>query len=238
MKVTEGNDYGMLANVWQNCVRAKWNNADGDTDYAAWANTPEIFISVSPDNGETWSEVIKLNNIETPQFAGLKHMWVYPANQVLYVDEVDGHKIGKLGLMFYDDNTWGSFSITPSVHPTNDGGTVMFTELQITFPIGDAADDNTITPVASLLNQNYPNPFNPETTISFDMPKAAPATLSVYNVKGQLVKTLFNGTAVYGKNSVVWNGTDNSGSKVSSGIYFYRLSANGNVESRKMMLMK
>jgi hypothetical protein len=113
----------------------------------------------------------------------------------------------------------------------------MFTEIQITFP-SVANEDPTVTPVTRILNQNYPNPFNPETTISFDMPKAANANLSVYNVKGQLVKTLLNGRADFGRNNLVWNGTDNSGSSVSSGLYFYRLSTDGKVETRKMMLMK
>ncbi len=105
MKVTEGNGQGMLAMVWQNCARAKWYNADGDADYADWANTPEIWISVSSDNGNHWSEPIKLNNIETPQFAGLKPMWVYPANKVKYVGMQGNRKVGKLGLMFYNDYT-------------------------------------------------------------------------------------------------------------------------------------
>lgn len=239
MKVTEGNDHGMLATVWQNCYRAKRFNADGDTDYAEWANTPEIWISVSSNNGDNWSEPISLNNIETPEFAGLKPMWVYPADKVIYVGEQDGLKVGKLGLMFYNDYTWGSFVIDPGVGATNDGGQVMFTEIQITFPpTGDAAEDPSVSPVTNMLNQNYPNPFNPETTITFDMPKTAIANLSVYNVKGQLVKTLHNGVANYGRNSVVWNGTDNNGSQISSGIYFYRLSTDGKVETRKMMLLK
>ena len=113
----------------------------------------------------------------------------------------------------------------------------MFTELQIVFP-SDASDDPTVSPVTNMLNQNYPNPFNPETTITFDMSKTANANLSVYNVKGQLVKTLHNGIANFGKNTVVWNGTDNNGNKVTSGLYFYRLSTEGKVETRKMMLMK
>jgi len=227
----------MLAMVWQNCARAKWYNADGDTDYAAWADTPEIWISVSSDNGERWSEPIRLNNIETPEFAGIKPMWVYPADKVIYVGESNGEKVGKLGLLFYDDFTWGAFVISPGVGPMNDGGRVMFTELQIVFP-SNASDDPTVSPVTNMLNQNYPNPFNPETTISFDMPKTANANLSVYNVKGQLVKTLHNGIANFGRNTVVWNGTDNNGNKVTSGLYFYRLTTDGKVETRKMMLMK
>ena len=60
----------------------------------------------------------------------------------------------------------------------------------------------------------------------------------MYNVKGQLVKTLADENLNFGKHSFVWNGTDNDGRNVSSGIYFYRLTANGNVETKKMMLMK
>ncbi|MBP7310449.1 MAG: T9SS type A sorting domain-containing protein, partial [Candidatus Cloacimonetes bacterium] len=89
-----------------------------------------------------------------------------------------------------------------------------------------------------LLSQNYPNPFNPETTISFQMPKAAPVRLAIYNVKGQLVKVLHDGTASQGDNSVVWDGTDAGGNAVSSGIYFSRLESGSKTEIRKMMLMK
>ena len=237
MKITESNDHGMLAVVWQNSLRARFYNKFADTDYAAYANTPEIYIAVSDDNGDHWSEPIVINNQETLQFAGLKPMWVYPADKIKYVGMQGENKIGKLGLLFYDDNTWGSNTHSPGEFP-NDGGRVMFTEIQVVFPHPVANSDETITPVTKMLNQNYPNPFNPETAISFDMPKTANANLSVYNVKGQLVKTLLNGKADFGRNSLVWNGTDNSGANVSSGLYFYRLSTDGKTETRKMMLMK
>jgi hypothetical protein len=237
MKITESNDHGMLAVVWQNSLRARFYNKFADTDYADYANTPEIYIAVSDDNGDHWSEPIVINNQETLQFAGLKPMWVYPADKIKYVGMQGENKIGKLGLLFYDDNTWGSNTHSPGEFP-NDGGRVMFTEIQVVFPHPVANSDETITPVTKMLNQNYPNPFNPETAISFDMPKTANANLSVYNVKGQLVKTLLNGKADFGRNSLVWNGTDNSGANVSSGLYFYRLSTDGKTETRKMMLMK
>ncbi|MDY0152069.1 MAG: T9SS type A sorting domain-containing protein [Candidatus Cloacimonas sp.] len=237
-KITESNAEGMMAAVWQDSQYAMEANVNADPDFAAYANTPMIYISVTPDNGTTWSEPIVLDNVRTPAFTGIKPMWVYPSDKIIYTGTQDNHKVGKLGIMFYDDFTWGSNAIETPVHPTADGGRVMFTELQIVFPIGGANEDSSVTPVTSLLNQNYPNPFNPVTTISFDMPKAAPATLNIYNVKGQLVKTLFNGTATFGKNNVSWNGTDNSGLNVTSGIYFYRLSTDNKVETRKMMLMK
>jgi hypothetical protein len=139
MKVTENNGQGMLAVVWQNSNRAKLYNQYGDTDYAAYANTPEIYISVSADNGNSWSEPIVLNNQQTPQFSGIKPMWVYPADKIKYVGMQGNQKIGKLGLMFYNDNTWGSNSIAPNEFP-NDGGQVMFTELQIVFPAATVSD--------------------------------------------------------------------------------------------------
>ncbi|MDD2228021.1 MAG: T9SS type A sorting domain-containing protein [Candidatus Cloacimonetes bacterium] len=237
MKVTKTNAEGMMAVVWQNSYRAKMINQYADPDYADYGNTPEIFISVSADEGEHWSEPLVINNQETPEFAGLKPMYVYPADKIIFTGMQGKNKVGKIGLMFYDDNTWGATAIAPNEF-TNDGGRVMFTEIQVVFPIPGANSDMTVTPVTRMLNQNYPNPFNPETTISFDMPKTANANVSVYNVKGQLVKTLLSGKAEFGRNNLVWNGKDNKGASVSSGLYFYRLSTDGKTETRKMMLMK
>ncbi|MDD2424223.1 MAG: T9SS type A sorting domain-containing protein, partial [Candidatus Cloacimonetes bacterium] len=103
---------------------------------------------------------------------------------------------------------------------------------------GTSNTDVTAPQITSMLSQNYPNPFNPETNISFDMPANGNAKLEIYNVKGQLVKSLFDGTAAFGRTSLVWNSTDNSGKTVTSGIYFYRLSTDHHNETRKMMLMK
>ncbi len=89
-----------------------------------------------------------------------------------------------------------------------------------------------------MLNQNYPNPFNPETTISFNMPAGADSKLDVYNVRGQKIKTLLSRHAQYGLNTVVWNGDDDKGNKVSGGIYFYRLTNEFGSQTRKMVLMK
>ncbi|MDP2173861.1 MAG: T9SS type A sorting domain-containing protein [Candidatus Cloacimonadaceae bacterium] len=238
IKMSDVNAQGMMVTVWQDSQRARWINYNSDTYYTPYANTPEIWISVSPDNGAVWSEPIVLNNVDTPQFAGIKPMWVYPSDKVIYTGMQGNQEVGKIGIMFYNDFTWGSNSITPPYHPTSTGGEIMFMELQIVFPLGSSNSDNTVTPVASILHQNYPNPFNPETTISFDMPKTGNANLSIYNVKGQLVKNLVNGSLGFGKHSLVWNGTDSLGRNVPSGLYFYRLSANGNTETKKMMLMK
>jgi hypothetical protein len=88
------------------------------------------------------------------------------------------------------------------------------------------------------LGQNYPNPFNPMTSISFQLPTAGHARLEIYNVLGKLVAVAFDGMATSGENVVIWEGTDAFGEKVSSGVYFYRLTSGDFTETRKMMLLK
>ncbi len=239
IKISESNDQHMMAMVWQNSMRAREANYFNDPDYTAFANTPEIYISVSPDNGRTWSEPIVLNNVETPQFTGIKPMWVYPADKIKFMGMQGDNKVGRLGIMFFDDYTWGSAAISPPVGQ-NDGGRVMYFELQIVFPVGQNVSTNEVAlpPLTNLLKPNYPNPFNPTTTIAYSMPTAGHVNLAVYNLKGQLVKTLVNGNVNIGEHKVVWNGTDDNGQFVSSGVYFYRLNTNGRTETRKMMLMK
>ncbi|MFZ1682536.1 MAG: T9SS type A sorting domain-containing protein, partial [Candidatus Zixiibacteriota bacterium] len=85
---------------------------------------------------------------------------------------------------------------------------------------------------------NYPNPFNPSTTISFALPTTGNARIEVYNVLGALVAVPFDGVAQAGTHQVVWDGNDTRGQQVASGVYFYRLTAGGYTETKKMMLLK
>jgi ligand-binding sensor domain-containing protein len=89
-----------------------------------------------------------------------------------------------------------------------------------------------------LLNQNYPNPFNPSTTISYQIPEKTRVTLTVFNISGQEVNTLVNNIDEKGYHSVVWDGTDSSGKKVASGIYFYKLNAGNFSKTQKMTFMR
>jgi hypothetical protein len=98
-------------------------------------------------------------------------------------------------------------------------------------------------PQAFVLNQNYPNPFNPSTHIRFELPKAAVVTLSVYNSLGQEVRRLVNGQKPAGYHTIVWNGKDQNGRPAPSGVYHYRLQAEGAsgasfVATKKMVLAK
>ncbi len=99
-------------------------------------------------------------------------------------------------------------------------------------------DDPTAPVVVTSLNTNYPNPFNPSTTISYSVKEALPVTIEIYNVKGQLVKTLINEQKAAGTHTVVWNGTDNSNRPVSSGVYYYKMNAGKYSSTKKMIMMK
>jgi len=86
--------------------------------------------------------------------------------------------------------------------------------------------------------KNYPNPFNPETTISFSIPASGQTSVKIYNLKGQLVRTLIDETMNAGYQKVVWNGTDDNQKSVASGVYFYRVNNAGKIITRKMLLAK
>ncbi len=112
--------------------------------------------------------------------------------------------------------------------------------LQVYFDPELANQDNTniANPGTIVLSQNYPNPFNPSTTISFTCKKAESISLNIYNIKGEKICNLFTGKVEPGQKTLTWNGQDNSGKTVGSGIYFYKIS-NGTIEqTRKMLLIK
>ena len=88
------------------------------------------------------------------------------------------------------------------------------------------------------LTQNYPNPFNPGTTIAFDLPADAQVRLAIFNVLGQQVRTLIDRDCAVGRYELEWNGRDENGELVASGVYFYRLTAGDEVLTKKMMLLK
>jgi hypothetical protein len=94
-----------------------------------------------------------------------------------------------------------------------------------------------VTPKAFSLSRNYPNPFNPSTTINFSLPEQGNVKLSVFNLLGQEVKTLVSSDMEPGTYKAVWNAQNNMGQKVSSGIYFYRLTVNNKVINTYKMLM-
>jgi len=93
-------------------------------------------------------------------------------------------------------------------------------------------------PLEFALHENYPNPFNPTTQIRFDLPEMTDATITIYNMVGQVVRTFEMSSLSSGFHSVTWNATNDFGQQVSAGVYFYQLQSKEFVKTRKMILLK
>ena len=93
-----------------------------------------------------------------------------------------------------------------------------------------------ITPSEFTLAQNFPNPFNPSTSITFALDRNADINLSIYNMLGQKVKTLAKGSRNAGTHTLQWNGLDDAGQSVSTGIYLYKLTSGSKSITRKWRL--
>nr|MBC8414797.1 T9SS type A sorting domain-containing protein [Candidatus Cloacimonadota bacterium] len=114
-------------------------------------------------------------------------------------------------------------------------------EIYALLGIGENPEDevNQNIPLVPVLNGNYPNPFNPETKIAFSIPVDSKVNLTIYNIKGQKVKTLVNDQLEKGFHEIIWNSKDNNGKLVASGVYFYKFDVNGKTKGvKKMLLLK
>jgi len=125
----------------------------------------------------------------------------------------------------------------------NNGETVEFdtSEIQeITFGPDVSVEEMVefISQIPIKFLKNYPNPFNPTTTISFEIGESGKTQVEIYNAKGQKIKTLLNEKMEIGQHSVIWNGKDDRGKHVSSGIYFYKVSVSGEQKVNKMIMLK
>jgi hypothetical protein len=101
-----------------------------------------------------------------------------------------------------------------------------------------SSNDESDVALISLQASNYPNPFNPTTTISYSLPQTAPVELTIYNVKGQVVKHLVNEIQNSGNYKVSWGGTNDKNETVSSGFYFFKLTAGKDKIIEKMLMLK
>jgi hypothetical protein len=117
--------------------------------------------------------------------------------------------------------------------PGNDLSSLQYAEISNV----DIDDEPNIIPSPLTLFQNYPNPFYPKTTISFSIKQNSEIELEIFNIKGQRVKTLINEFMQTGDHSTIWNGDDEYGKHVCSGLYFYKLSTNGKTEVIKKCLL-
>ena len=179
-------------------------------------------------------DLLKSAGGETPLFSG----WSDEAGQVRVMNAIwNGSEVSGGGdivrLVFrvlrdFEDNA--RFEIA-------DG--LVFDPSQSANPLVGGVLDIQTTPTEFALLQNFPNPFNPDTTIGYELAESADVTLQIYNVVGQVVRTLMAAESQsVGRYQVRWDGMDDRGVPVSSGIYFYQISAGKFQDVRKLMLLK
>ncbi len=233
-KVAVNEDQGWIAHLWQDGLKNKYYNDAGDEDYIDWASIAEIYMVVSNDNGETWSEPIIMNakaddDYFEPAFEDKMPAYIYLGDEI----EDIGDGWGKIHMMFLDDNSFGSII---QGYGEDLGGTMQYAAMKVKFADSNS-EDFEIIPTTATLQQNYPNPFNPTTTIAYNVKEAGNISIEIYNVKGQKVKTLLNEHKEIGEHEIVWNGKDANNKDVSSGMYYYKMKAGGRYTSTKKMIL-
>ena len=110
--------------------------------------------------------------------------------------------------------------------------------LMLDYSFTGAEEGKDVRPGFFVLNQNYPNPFNPSTKISFSLARNSHTVLGIFNSRGQKVTTLLEQRLTAGRHAITWDGLDSAGRRVPSGVYFYRLQADGPAIARKMVLFE
>jgi hypothetical protein len=155
-----------------------------------------------------------------------------------YLDSDTLHAVTKWRQYIYDLSDYDNQTIYVGIHVTGTEGFIFMMD-DFNVRSEDAGVDNENNPeFVTELNGNYPNPFNPTTNISFSLAKDAKVKLTVYNIKGQRVKTLVNEEMKAGKHSIQWNGKDNSNRQTATGVYFYRMETDNFKKVNKMLMMK
>ncbi len=136
---------------------------------------------------------------------------------------------------FDDEWRWDSgyyYKVSAVDRHGNESGFAMIAPGSVT------GDDPAPLPDATFLAQNFPNPFNPNTTIAFGVRSGGSVNLSVYDAAGRLITVLIDETRPAGRYTAAWNGEDQGGTPVASGVYFYRLVAGEFTRTRKMVLLR
>ncbi len=182
-------------------------------------NADNWVVDISNDGGATWTNV---ENTNPPN--ELQNIWV-----PILVDVVALFGTPNQVQLRFKASDLGTGSIVESA----------VDDLVILTLQGSAAVENpAAAPARFAVGPNQPNPFNPQTTITYSLPTRSEVTVTVFDVSGRQVRTLLHGMQEAGVKTVTWNGLDDAGQAVSSGVYYYRVEAGVEVATRKMVLVK
>ena len=161
----------------------------------------------------------------------------YPASsQVMVIDYQSTSSYHSFSY-FSTENPPGWGYINDQNNPDNIFIYLIRAYVSLTMPTG-VKQTVELVPSTFKLNQNYPNPFNPSTVISYQLASISKVRIKVYDILGKEIATLVNGQKPAGNYQITWDGTDNFGNKVTSGVYFYQINTDNFVQTKKMILMK
>ena len=229
----------------------------------------DVFIKISTDGGDTWGNIVKVNNDITQRHQYFPWMTIDQSTGYIYVVFYDRRNTtGDVNDVYLARSTDGGdtfsnfkiseFTFTPSpwvffgdyIHIAASNGKIypIWTRMDGTdLSVWTAIIEDSILsyipkikklPVQFNLSQNYPNPFNAKTIIEYDLPHSSFIQLSIYNLKGQIIKTLINQEMNSGSHIAYWDGTNNIGNSVSSGLYTYSLTMKDFKSTKKLLYLK
>ncbi len=216
-------DFNYKTIVWEDCYEA-YLNSIGIEGYENWQHKAKIMIGTNFGNLWNTPIIIDANQDDEHYNSAVEGMipeYVYTSEEI----RLNNQNLPKIPLFFLNADEYEASA----------GGNLEYAVINIT---ALHTSDNNVSETSEIELQNYPNPFNPETTINYQLKENGSVELNVYNIKGQLVKTLVKKYQKTGDHNVVWNGTDNSGNRLASGIYFYKIKQGKFTSTKKMILMK
>ncbi len=209
-----------------------WDGANLWCSYLAGWSSAVIKIDVKDGSGHEW-------------FSCDSEDITFDGNSLWHVDSQNGHSKGIVKKLLLPHGFVITYFRTPGYYPTGltwDGTNLWLTDCetdtidQIELLTTGVESDS--SPTSFILYQNYPNPLNPETNIQFTLPDNGMVNLSIYSITGQKVRTLFSDYTTAGNHYLKWDGKDENGQSVSSGIYFARLRMGTLVTTHRMMFLK
>ncbi len=191
----------------------------GNNEPGALGEDDFFAVVISPDNGYTWSS----NHVLQQWIAG-DEITNTPQNEEVSISGYSG--LVRIG--FYGQSLVANEDVDLFIDNLDISLAGVFIE----------GEEENVVAAYSLIG-NYPNPFNPTTKINFSIPTESKVNITVYNIKGQTVKTLTSEKYDRGNHQVIWHGKDSSNNSVASGVYFYKLSVDGKEKDiKKMLLLK
>jgi len=241
---------GFPVNSYVNCIAVDPNNAD--EALLVFSNYTVVSIFQTDNGGNSWTPASG-NLEENPDGSGNG-----PA--VLWVDALSGSGSS----IFFAATSTGLYSTTtlngPSTVWVQEGASTIgniivdmvkartVDGLVVAATHGNGIYSNTFAtsveegdsslPEEFVLHQNYPNPFNPATTISFSLARDSQTSIKVFNIQGKQIANLLNEHRKSGSHTITWDGKDQNGREVASGVYYYRLETPFNTATQKMTLLR